>query len=533
MRLFRFALSAILLVILGVAVYQTMRWLGVWGDRNESQVRSLDDGDQEIALIEPATSTDDWGRLVTALKLIEQDWPRLNPSLPALRLQLDDAFPPLTAAVPEIVLSFANTPRPKLRLRWYKISGEHSAASWIDKLHARNRPPLAVIGGGTSDRAVALARALQESYPDAEAAGPVFLITTATAENSDEDRKLIEEYPKRSFRFSFTNQRIVEALLKFVQQTPNLWVNQPAEAANRQAMYAFYWQDERYSKDLTLLFMNEFRKRYPNGEFFDEGGIQHAVGDFFRPAPEEQAAVGTFVSSKTPIPPRSFLVLPTQTVRMRRFLINLYQRSPQDARNLVILNGDAISFNSVFRDHDVLWNVSDVPYSLVFFAHRNPIDRAAGFSDRKDEQADFADAFPQRTSTGTHDVLLYRDLFESLLYAACDNGRLLGDPVKVRERLNATAWRQPPPEQAGAEAPRVCNTLVHDLQPPPRRFFSRFGDRRKDTGEHIVWVKPNFIDDRPDLTSKIGVWTMSPNTNGDAWRLVGKEPFHVKYNQTR
>ena len=70
MRLFRYALTAVLIVILGVAIYQTMLWLGVWGNPNDSQVKALDDGDQEIALIEPATSTDDWGRLVTALKLL-------------------------------------------------------------------------------------------------------------------------------------------------------------------------------------------------------------------------------------------------------------------------------------------------------------------------------------------------------------------------------------------------------------------------------------------------------------------------------
>src|ERR1022692_1535531 len=126
MRLFRYALTATLFVILGVAIYQTMFWLGLWGTSNDSDVKALDDGDQEIALIEPATSFDDWGRLVTALKLLEIDWPRINPNLPALRIGFKDAFPPLTAEVPEIVFWFPNTPGQKLRLRWYKISGEHN-----------------------------------------------------------------------------------------------------------------------------------------------------------------------------------------------------------------------------------------------------------------------------------------------------------------------------------------------------------------------------------------------------------------------
>ena len=52
-----------------MALYQTLLWLGFWGNSNESQVKALDDDDQEIALIEPATNLDDWGRLVTALRL--------------------------------------------------------------------------------------------------------------------------------------------------------------------------------------------------------------------------------------------------------------------------------------------------------------------------------------------------------------------------------------------------------------------------------------------------------------------------------
>ena len=79
MRIFRWALIAILFVILGTAVYQTMLWLGVWGGGYDSQVKPLDGGDQEIAFIEPATSIDEWGRLVTALQLMEMDWPKINP----------------------------------------------------------------------------------------------------------------------------------------------------------------------------------------------------------------------------------------------------------------------------------------------------------------------------------------------------------------------------------------------------------------------------------------------------------------------
>ena len=565
MRLFRYALTAILFVILGVAIYQTMLWLGVWGSLNASQVMPLDEDDQEIAFIEPATGGDDWGRLVTALQLLQADWPRINPTLPVLRINLDGAFPPLTAEVPEIIFSFANVPKQKLRLRWYKISGEHDAGSWVQKLKARGRSPLAVIGGGTSDRAVKLAARLRDNYTDLAAPAPLLLLTTATSEETKKGKPLIEVYKDRTFRFSFTNQKMVEALLQFAQhrQYPeearqwgagSLWVDRSAEPAELAmdlastigvgavwhgcavlssvpqlqpyVMHTVSWQDERYSQDMADRFEKEFRTRYPAGVFFAETPIGNGVGEFFQPAPLEQVAVSTFITDRRPIAPHSFLVLPTQTVRMRRFLINLRQRAPLEARKLVVLNGDAVTFHSVYRDREVIWNILDLPYSLVFFSHRNPIDRSAGFTWTTDDRSD-----RNRTTTGTHDILLYRDLFEAFLYAASDNGKLLSDPLKVRDRLRATCWYHPPAEKRKDEAPRVCNPAVHALDAEHQRFFDAAGNRQTHTGEHIVWVKPSFTEDLVDLKSKISVWSLQPAREGGGWQLG--EARDVYYNQQR
>src|SRR6185369_1122029 len=125
---------------------------------------------------------------VAAAELVEKEWRSFNSNLPALSVATSEAFPPLTTEVPEIAFSFANNPRQSLRLRWYKISGEHDAASWIAKLQARHRPPLAIIGGATSDRAVRLARAMRDAYPDPEERSPLLLITTATAEKTAKGR---------------------------------------------------------------------------------------------------------------------------------------------------------------------------------------------------------------------------------------------------------------------------------------------------------------------------------------------------------
>src|SRR4029079_2116287 len=109
---------------------------------------------------------------------------------------------------------------------------------------------------------------------------------------------------------------------------------------------------------------------------------------------------------------------------------------------------------------DVIWNILDLPYSLLFFSHRNPIDHAAGFTWTPDDRAYAMDAFPQRTTTGTQDILLYRDLFEALLYAAYDQGRLISDPLRVRQRLRATCWHLPSADSAAPQSPRVCNPAV-------------------------------------------------------------------------
>ena len=567
MRLFRWALVAVLLIVLAIAVHQTLMWLGIWGNANESQVKELGEGEQELAFIELATSSDDWGRLITAVQLMEHDWSKINPTLPALKISVQNAFPPLTADVPEIAFTFANAPAQKLWLRWYKISGEHDAASWVKKLHDRSRPPLAVIGGATSDRAIKLAYALKQIYDNPEQPAPVYIITTATAEETRAKTPLIGVYPGRSFRFSFTNQTMVDSLLTFIDRRQfapehdwarNLWVHKPAEAAGLAttitgalgatdaiqsaamlrgapslqpySMHAVSWMDERYSQDMVDHFQRDFKKRYPVGEFHSPTLIRSGVGGFFHPSEEEQITVDTFLARAT-VTPHSFLVLPTQTVRMRRFLINLRQRSPMDARNLVIFNGDAIAFHAIYRDRDVMWNILDLPYSLVFFSHRNPVDRAAGFRGPNDGRADPPGAFPPRGPSGTHDLLLYRDIFEALLYAVHDGKNLVNNPVTVRDRLRLTCWHQPAPERLASESPRVCHPKLHMLHGPHRPLFDADGDRRKHTGEHIVWLKPNFTDDIVDLRSRISVWTVRTEQGGGAWHLV--DEFPVFYNQAR
>src|SRR5262249_41180713 len=107
-----------------------------------------------------------------------------------------------------------------LWIRWYKMTSEAGIEKWISELAQRSPAPLAVLGGGSSDRARDLAPALagQTSW---KGDPPLLLITTATADRlylakEKKFRKLIETSPGRSFRFCFTNSQMAGAIRDFI-----------------------------------------------------------------------------------------------------------------------------------------------------------------------------------------------------------------------------------------------------------------------------------------------------------------------------
>src|SRR5271170_984909 len=94
----------------------------------------------------------------------------------------------------------ASGSRPRAWSLLTQEAASYDAASWVSKLHARGREPLAILGGGTSDRAIKLAFALRKTYdqPALPAAAtwsdprsPVFLITTATAEETNKSKQSV------------------------------------------------------------------------------------------------------------------------------------------------------------------------------------------------------------------------------------------------------------------------------------------------------------------------------------------------------
>jgi hypothetical protein len=537
----------ILAVLLAAAVYLVRSGAGA----GQADVRAVPPGHQEIAWMSPATSGDAWERLVAALELLQKD--KINDwGGKTLRLNLDQAFLALTADVPEVSIWFADAPEVKLWIRWYKLTGENPSRRWFDKLIERGRPPLAVIGGDTSDRSLSQARALQEVRGQWSGPAPLYCITTATAERyyprdfqtGDTPSyatwpKLMEVYDKRTFRFCFTNARMVSAVLDFVHQNPQVCAQRltgPSVFAGIVAQGNLFgglgmlsatghfqpyylsnltWEDDSYSKDLGEVFLKAFADQAKNGPFVDfySNSIHYSVGDFLEPNPREAIQVGLFLAENARFRDQPHLLaLPTGTQRARRFLRTLCRRAPMEVRNVVVVTGDAVTFNSIYRDRDVAWNILDMPVPLVFFSHRNPVSATAGFGQK--------DTGGMVNHTGTQDILLNRDLLEALVLAAFELGRPVVDADRLEDRLGHTRWLKG----------RIRNDLVHTKTAGEVPLFDGAGNRHPGTGEHVIWLKPAFEGNRNLPNATVTVWRTAADDPTKTWRTFSP-PLHLSYDR--
>jgi hypothetical protein len=537
-----------LLVVLAVAPFLIaaaigLRRTGFWQTLEPGRVRPLAAGDQEIAWLAPATSGETWERLVKAVRLLSSEYKSVHGG-DELRLDAERAFLPLTADVPEVGLSFGGG---TLWIRWYKLSGSTNSEHWMRALERRPVPPLAIVGGETTDRALALADLLTRTKKMWHGSPPLLLITTATAERylpadrpglKDEHERwprLMGVYPERTFRFCFTNSRMVESVLDFLQQNPQVWPRYGTVRASPSPFFLFTltWLDDGYSKDLALIFQQlharNIRDRFGDEEPVpaDENFIEYSVGDYYRPNPREEIAVTLYLDQVRPTDPypplalpfplpahigilaainqvphpdrRQLLVLPTGTQRARRLLRTLCSRAPKEVRNVVVANGDAISFNNVYRDRDLAWNVQDLPVPLVFFSHRSPIDPAAGFGLKREDKTD---------RSSTQDLLLFRDIVEALVVAAFDEGQLASDSEAVLAKLRHSVWRDG----------HVFRGSESAKETP---FFDAEGNRTPMTGEHVVWLQPHFKGARILPDAELSVWSAGGSVTKTTWQRVG------------
>jgi hypothetical protein len=548
----RLAIGLVIAVALLLAGYLVLRGTNVLGLPSVAEVKPVPAGHQEVAWLAPATSDEAWERQVAGVRYLIQRWPDWFPKSPPLLANFERAFLDPTADIPEVGLYFQGQKHAVLWLRWYKLSSEIGSRVWLQKLADRKPPPLAILGGDTSDRAVHQGGLLRDHLADWQGKPPLFLITTATADRhyrgdyrpggTPEDSltwknwpKVMEVYKDRSFRFSFTNTRMAEAVMEFIQQHPEVWLTVKREPAFTAALvgdgtslgslnvlaaggyfpayhlYAPAWADDIYSLDLADRFIDIFRGK------FDRGGdapsslqndiIAYGVGDYYSPNPREARAVGQFLANVGTLRDHNqMLVLPTTSQRARRFLRTLCAMAPMDLRNLVVMSGDAITLNNIYRDRDLAWNILDMPVPLVFFSHRNPINQAAGFGQKVDNYI---------STTGTQDLLLYADIVNALLQAAFQDQVLTADADVLRQRLQATKWNKGKLFNPGFVAASAGST---DL-------FTAEGDRNHKTGEHVVWLKPEFSGNRVDARASIMVWRIGPQ----GWHQVG-DPLEVEYN---
>jgi hypothetical protein len=588
------ALSAA--VVVG-AVFVVFRGAAAQGRPTPMPVRA---GEREIVWLYPATSAPSWQRFVAAVRRTAE---RLRRERPDIRIDDRSAFPSQTTTVPQVVLSAGET-GPRFVFRWYKLTGEWKASDWIEALLKRQPPPLAIVGGSSSDSARELALHLQRAAQELTAAErPLLLLTAATADRVAPDQETEKEqtrssknssipltrlYPDRTFRFCFSNEQMALAVSDFIWRRDDLRPSQdPA--------YMATWDDDSYSRDLIDGFHSALRQvvardvanlylcLFPaasdvsgrrlaarertnpwewttiraihggwppgrNGGIFplqrSSGDtstrfiasdfrlavpplslrIASSVGAFDTPNPYEAAVAGDMLEHWLGNPqPRPLVIVAGQSQPSRRFLRGLIRGAPSLSKraDLVVATGDAISFNTVYRDREVAWNIQDLPFPLVFFCHRNPIDAGAGF--RAGERG--PDDSDNTAATGTEDVLLFGDIVEAVVQTAApaDAPPCL-HATELAERLGAARREEDRIGFGGAGVP----------------LFDGAGQRCGGTGEHVVCLKPMWNEDfndrlLPRATLEVWAWRRrdwSRGERGQHWVRRG-EPLSVGYSDRR
>jgi hypothetical protein len=536
-----------ILILLSVALALGAAFLVLWDRPSDAAPLPLGENDQEIVWLYPATSAANWERFVTAVNTAAG---QLRTKYPKLEVQITDrTFPPQTTAVPELALAVRGRSG-RLVFRWYKVTSDQKTEYWTSRLAAGpRRPPLAVIGGASSDQAIDLAHSLNK-VAEQSAAPPLLILTTATADRvppppSAPDRDLDEGqgelinhiYRGRTCRFCFTNRQMAEAVSRFIWGRDEL-------RPDADPVYMVMWEDDAYSRDLIGSFSgllcqpavevvpHEWACLAAGG---GAGGspltvasalagpwlgevrflprwIDYSIGTFDQPNRWETAAASLLMEARLREPPaerrsRPLLVLPAAAQGpARRFLRGLMRASPAEARRFVVATGDGLAFNTVYRDRNVSWPIQDLPFDLVFFCHRNPVDAEAGFRPDNGPRAD--PPGPGSSSTGTEDLLLYMDIVKALVHAAHQGNDLPRSGDELRRRLAEARWKD-----GGVS-----------FDPDGQPLFDADGHRRTGTGEHIVWLFPIIEGEQVRPKAIIRVWS---------WPIRGKEedfpPLTVEY----
>jgi len=434
----------------------------------------------------------------------------------------------------------------------------------------RTPPPLAIIGGNTSDAARELATLLQNAAAELpQDARPLLLFTTASADEvmprpaksanpappaaDVTPVRLTQIYPDRTFRYCFTNKQMATTATRFLWQYDDL-------RPDSDTVNMVCWDDDAYSRDLVFAFWQSLqaigastpaerawalgcllrgasqpdlgslfvpyqplgssglalRLDIRMGELLNPLRIDSSVGSFEMPNRTESQNAVLLLKSLVEHPDQSrpLLVVTGQSGPSRRFLRALEQNAPEQTRRCVVVTGDAISFNTIYRDGAVTWPIQDLPYRLVLFCHHNPIDEDAGFLSFEE----ITDAAGLTRTTGTEDVLLYADIVASLALCYEREGQVCAGAQQLGERFRDLRLRE--------------GKLGFD--PGGRPLFNKDGNRHSGTGEHIVYLAPQFQGPRVLPRAVIEVWSWRTEGIGESstssWSKVERN-LEVHYDR--
>jgi hypothetical protein len=524
-------LAAALSLTAGVFVF----WrFGQGADSNRALPRPVPRGDQEIVWLNPATNAVSWERFVAAVHRLTLDRPDLG-----LEVAADSrAFPSQTADVPELAVSVRGKTG-RLWFRWYKLTGDLGPGQWIEAFAQRKPPPLAIIGGGSSDWARDLAQQLQQRH-SLFASSPLLLITTATANLVGIDLELMKIYAQRTFRFCFTNRQMARAVADFIWHQDDL-------RPDSEPIYLARWEDDPYSEDLFDQFhdllgpdgldgFGQLLQRTRQAKVAARnwgwlaglsmvGGIPvgldlegfrqtdvaelgpfvslrilYSIGSFNRPNRWEEEAAEKLLREldRHPGQQRPLLVVPAIPQPARRFLRAVLRTSPVEGRRFVVATGDAIDFNTIYRDRNLNWPIQDLPVALVFFCHRNPVDPVAFRQNQPGQETTPPDP-GGATSTGTQDLLLFRDIVETVVESAYRGEGLLHNADELGEQLRAARLKD------------------------GRSRFTPNGNQQRGTGEYIVCLRPQQVGERVLPQARLQVWNRSEDPEKrQSWVLISE-----------
>jgi hypothetical protein len=496
----------------GAGVYLVI--LGPEATLTQVTVATIEPGDQEIAWLHPATNATTWERFVAGMK-----------ELPGLELDETAAFPEDSMKLPAVSLSKKGIPG-RLWIRWYKLTGLRTTEVWVNDLCRRRPLPLGIVGGGNSERAREVAmqlahqrrrldrdfleKAKRSKTPNTAAVTlpqlPVLLITNATADLVQHPDfgtiDLMYIYTDRSFRFCYTNRQMAEAVCDFTREQ----ISQDSSLQITSSRISLLsWQDDPFSGDLAQQFAENWM--IPTGSTPAPSTwsrrIAHSIGSLNQPNRLEAQAISELVkdSAAATVRGRELLVIPGAVAPVRRILRGLLRTDPNERFLWVATAGDAIDWNTIYRDRRLTWPIEDVPFPLILFMHRNPVERNLshdhGFRPEVEPPV-------LATPTGTDDLLLYRDISQALVHACFQDGKLLDDSDMLVFRL-----REEKDEQGFS-------------------IFDALGNRSGKGGEYITLLRPLFDGLQLLPRSQIEVFNRDPGTQ--QWKKI--ESLQADYGST-